>query len=263
MDSTKKFKLVLLLGQSNAQGQSTVRSNLSGDYANYGDPLPGVRIAQQLVCNSDSGAAACAYEWPLMEMKARANSVGEFGPEIGIARSIPNIESHAADKHTVIVKCASGATDLANDWAEDAVSGYILYSRMKDFVEHTAQAWASSYEVVGCIWVQGEADAAIEAEANAYEANLNSFIAQLRTDFSNATMPFIISRLHASNVATYAATVRAAQDAVAAADSNVTVVTPTPSLSGDNVHYDENGYAELGETDLGPALDAKFSLCGG
>ena len=255
-------QVVILAGQSNALGQSTDPANLSGDYADYGDEFPGVRIVQQLQCPSDDGAAACAFEWGWHDTIARTNSQGEFGPEVGIVRSIPNIQTHG---ETYLVKCATGATDLANDWAEDATTGYVLYSRMKAWLENrTAQlsAWADGYEVVGMIWVQGEADSTVEAEANAYETNLNSFIAQARTDFNNATMPFIIARLNADNVAAFAATIRTAQDAVGAADSNVTVVNPDDiALDVDNVHYTEDGYAELGEL-LGAALDAYISVCG-
>ena len=260
MDATKTFKLIVLAGQSNALGQSTDEANLTGAYSAYGAPYAPVRLAQQLQCNSDSKAAACATEFHAHEVSKRTHTQGAFGPELGIARAIPNIRSHAASGNTVIVKCATGSTSLAVDW-DETLGGVdrALYERMIEFIENPRQLWANSYEVVGLVWVQGEADAANTTYASAYEANMNSFIAQFRTDVSNATCPVVISRLNADNAATYAATVRTAQDAVAAADSNVTTSTPTPSLSGDAVHYTEDGYCEHGGTDLGPALDAYFT----
>lgn len=261
MDPAKNFKLLLLIGQSNALGQGTDPANLSGSYASYSDEYTLVSIAQQLQCNIDDGVTACAYEQPSSAVKPRINSQGEFGPEIGIARSIPNIVSHAAHGYVHIVKCATGASDLANDWDPDAVTGRVLYSRMKNFIEDPAQAWANSYEVVGAVWIQGEADAAVLAEANAYEANLTAFIARIRSDFNNATMPFAVARLNDEANMTYKTTVQAAEDAVAAADANVVTITPTPGLSGDSVHYDDNGYADLGKIDLGPAIDGFFTAC--
>lgn len=262
MDSSKIYKIILLMGQSNAVGRDTDPANLTGGYIGYSDEYSEVKTAQQLACPSDDGVAACSREWPAQDTIDRIRSQGEFGPEIGIAKAIPNIKSHAQPGNIVIVKCATGGTDLASHWDETAATGYVLYSRMKSFLEDPGQLWASSYEVVGAIWIQGEADAVVEANSLAYEANLNSFIAQLRTDVSQASLPFIISRLHTGYTGgIYHATIRAAQDAVAAADAYVTTVTPTPALSGDAIHYTSDGYAELGETDLGPALDAFYTAC--
>jgi len=254
-------QVIILAGQSNALGLATDPANLTGGFANYGDEFPGVRIVQQLQCSSDDGASPCAFEWGWHDTKSRVNSQGEFGPEVGIVRNIPNIQTHG---EVYLVKCATGATDLANDWDETASTGTVLYSRMKAFLENRAaqlNAWAGGYEVVGMIWIQGEADSIVEVEADAYETNLNSFIAQARIDFNNATMPFIIARLNADNVAAFAGTIRTAQDAVAAADSRVTVVNPDViNLDIDNKHYTADGCAELGEL-LGAALDAFIPVC--
>ncbi len=256
-----KNQVVILAGQSNAEGTSTTAAGLSGDYLGFDEEFPGVRTAHQVRCNSDSGAAKCDHEWPIHAVQSRQASFGEFGPEIGIARSIPNIQSHAPDG-TFIIKCATGGTDLFNNWEPGRVSGFVLYQRMVDFVDDI-MAPLGEYEVVMCCWVQGEADAGVENKATSYEANLNNLIANMRSDFSNPDEVFSFLRLHSSySFGAWADEVRDAQNAVAAADPLAVLVTADDlALNGDGIHYGSNPIAEIGLR-LGAAGDALITPCG-
>lgn len=260
MDSSKIYKIILFFGQSNALGQSTLTSSLSGAYANHGDEHARVRMATILQCNNDAGAAACATEHATHRVQARTNSQGTFGPEVGICRTIPNIETHAADGNIIILKAATGATDMTNDWAPGSTTT-LCYQRMIDYLNNSDQIWAASFEVIGAIMIQGEADAQVQAEADAYEANLNTMLAQLRTDTSQASLPFVDAQLHTDNASTYAATVRTAKTNVAAASANNHLVSvDAVPTEVDNVHFTENGCAQAGEI-LGAYLDGLFTAC--
>jgi hypothetical protein len=98
-------------------------------------------------------------------------------------------------------------------------------------------------------WGQGEADAGTLAYANAYETNLTNFINNFRTRLGYS-VPFLIARLN-TNVSLvscpYAATVRAAQTAVAGALSNVFLVNMDDcEMETDSVHYTNTGYGQIG-----------------
>ena len=116
-----------------------------------------------------------------------------------------------------------------------------------------------TYEIVGFLWVQGEADAN-RNYGSLYNANLTNFISEVRSEFG-ADMPFFISFLSDNQV--YGANadddlVRQAQLDVAAADDNTFlldtngpefVINPAP----DNLHY-----TSVGQVVLGAALADTF-----
>jgi len=267
MDPTKKYKLILILGQSNAVGTTTDVALLTGAYADYWRET-NIRISKQMSCYNDSDpGAVCSVEYATHKVGKRKHPQGTFGPELGIARALPNLETHVANPGNVIfVKCATGGTDLDVAWDPDALTGFMLYQKMMAWVQNPRQLWAASYEVVGVVWIQGENDSRFLGKANAYEANLAAFAARLRLDFSNATMPIVVTQLHAALDIVYGPyrdTIRAAEQAVAAADANMTLVShdAVPLRVSDNVHLTENGLCAHG-LDLGAALDAMIPACG-
>lgn len=106
-------------------------------------------------------------------------------------------------------------------------------------------------DVRGIVWHQGEQDASIEAMANAYQANLESFVDCIRAEigFSAANAKMFICRLHDECPETYTSTVRAAQVAAAAAKANCQLVDldSYEPRSGDPVHLSYNGQHALGQ----------------
>ena len=102
------------------------------------------------------------------------------------------------------------------------------------------------YRIRGVLWMQGEADASVEADANAYEANLKNFIKCVREDLSIPYLPFSIGRINATQK-TYRDTVRAAQDSVAASDTYVASFSTDSFPLSDNLHYNTSGQILLGQ----------------
>lgn len=86
-------------------------------------------------------------------------------------------------------------------------------------------------------WIQGEADASSEAQANQYVTRM----VQMRDSLWNNGFPgvrWLIGRLNINFTGTYAATVRAAQETLAADYAGFLLVDLDPfALQGDNIHY--------------------------
>jgi hypothetical protein len=171
---------------------------------------------------------------------------GVYGPEVSTLRRL-------ADKlHRPVlgVKVAENSTSLATDWNPSSPNGY--YAQMRSVVSDALLARVKGEglpEVAGFFWMQGEQDAQQAATAEAYSANLNRLISQVRTDFSADRLPFVIGRIRVNNPATEIGDneVRAAEDQAAAHDPNVkTVSTDDLTRIADFLHFDGPGLIALG-----------------
>lgn len=256
-------QLILLLGQSNCVGQDTDPSELTGDYADWGDELDnGVKICMQENVNSDSDVNGTSTDKPWHKVIAREGANGYFGPEIGIARSIPNVLTHAPST-TYIAKCATGSTNLAEDWAPDAATGRMCYPKAIRFILAQMAQVSTGYEVPAVFWIQGERDAANATHTAAYKANLHAFAAALRAEFGNPDMMFILSTLSTNAViGANDDDLRTAQIEFVAEDSNAYLYnTDSLAMQVDNKHYTSDSIAALGEG-LGGVLNENTAACG-
>lgn len=187
-----------------------------------------------------------------------------YGPELGAARAIS--AAYPADRFW-IVKYAYGGMSLAAkpgyDWSPTSANE--CYQGMKEWVraaQNSLPGAAAGATIAGFFWMQGENDAGVTADANAYNTNLTALLAQIRTDFGT-NLPVVIGKVHPScpgGAGTVA--VRAAQDAVAIADGHaVAVETSTltivnPEWSGGNAgiqvagvyHFDAASIVRLGNS---------------
>ncbi|BCX48667.1 hypothetical protein HAHE_25750 [Haloferula helveola] len=183
--------------------------------------------------------------------------LSQFGPEVTLGRKLADNLGGDPDTRVAIIKYASGGTDLYSDWVAggDATTtgDGPLYVGFQNVVTAGLSALASAYpnaviEVSGMLWVQGERDAGSSEAAN-YETNLTNFIADIRLTYGSGLW-FVVSRLSSGQTAVNAgglATVRAAQDAVAAADSLTALLdTDGFGMKTDNLHFDATGQQQIG-----------------
>jgi hypothetical protein len=198
---------VILTGQSNA-----------GTGANHADPLPDP---------ADQG-------WHILARDASGDPVSlrttGYGPEVGMFQ---------AQRPTLLTRMAHYAVggQPITDW----MSGGTDYSQAcADII--TAMNWQPPSVLV---FVQGEADAQVEALADAYQANLTGLVNQWRNRW-NANLPIVIVLLSSDSGHAFAATVRAAQIAVAAADPLIATVDSTGIPKHDVSHYTGPGQIILG-----------------
>ncbi len=202
-------------------------------------------------------AASAAMPTPALQPTkiGLGRAAGYMGPELGMAKELS--KSYTDENPAVIVKYAFGGTYLgdyagtknetknAGNWASPSLTAKwksegktihqyngVCYDRLLQvtrdaFTALRAQGYTPS--VKGYIWMQGEADAGDPALANAYEENLTMFIDDLRSDVAEiaededaANRPFVIGKICSSGwFGNNIATVRAAEDAVAAKLSGV------------------------------------------
>ena len=168
-------------------------------------------------------------------------SVSAFGPELELGYILGNIWN---DEQILFIKTAWGGTTMAVDWRPPSappsqheyqqnclvpVDGcYSLrYHDMISLVNDTLTNLPDyvpgysmeddSYELMSFIWFQGFNDWLDDLKIQEYEANLQHFISDVRSDLSMPDLPFMIGELgmHGSNPDENALTMRSIQQRVA------------------------------------------------
>jgi hypothetical protein len=175
-----------------------------------------------------------------------------FGPEVGFSDTIKNLvdtgSSSTFTKPIAMAKFAKGGTNLADDWDPLGLSNYMYdgwISTLNDFKTKLTNG-GYTYNIRGVIWFQGEADAANSTNANAYEANLTAFIAQLRSDVGSPNLPFVISKIKYTTDPGFEAVVRTAQQNVADNLQYVSILDAANYTRKDNVHLDSDSMYQYG-----------------
>lgn len=216
----------LFLGQSNMVGRGTVSELTAAAWEGFYD----VRMWNAITPDT---------AWSLVSLGTTSDNSGDFGPEIAFAK----LSSTRNPCH--IWKYAVSGADLANDFAARTGPQYINFlSKLKDALNTSMD---KSYRIRGVLWAQGEADAGVEADANAYEANLKNFIKCVREDLNIPYLPFSVARINAPQK-TYRDAVRNAQDAVAASDTYVNTFSTDSFPLSDNLHFNTSGTILCGES---------------
>ncbi|MES2657357.1 MAG: sialate O-acetylesterase [Verrucomicrobiota bacterium] len=241
-----RLRIVLLGGQSNADGRATV-SGLPTSPVNLQSPQPDVDFFHK----TEGGTAA------LTTLRPGLSETSQFGPEITLGRKLADLWSAEAGTRIAIIKYANGGTNLAVQWkggGNNTTTGdgpeYVIFQQT---VTAGLAALAAAYpgatqDLQGMVWFQGESDA-VASHAPLYQANLTTFVSDVRATYG-ADLPFIIARLSSGQTnlnPIYLNQVRAAQDAVAAADPRTGIMlTDSFGLNGDNLHFSAAGQQSIG-----------------
>jgi hypothetical protein len=216
--------LYLIAGQSNADGRAT------GFIAPYAAPTYAARY-----WFDDKW-------WPLQPRVWNSAPVPENkgGPECTLGRALGAVDALSGDD-TYLVKYAVSGSPIA-DWLAGAPAGYLdgLVARLA-----LAQASLGESSVKALFWAQGEQDAVLQVTADAYQANLTQFISDIRTALSLPNLVVVLGGVP-SGAWVGLATVRAAQAAVAAADSYVELTTTEDAVLFDGTHLDAASQAVAG-----------------
>lgn len=180
---SNEVQVVLLLGQSNAEGHthSQYLSKTMGEEkaALYAQGFDEVQIcfANTISQNTSNG------EFVPVKL-GQGTFVDRFGPEIGIAEKIAEIDP---EKRVVIIKYAYGGTTLNNEWrSPSSGSAGRLYKGAIEFIIQQLEALEAMdlYPIVKAIcWMQGESDAS-GLSYNQYELLEENFVKDLRTDLA-------------------------------------------------------------------------------
>lgn len=211
-------------GQSNSEGRDT-------DLTAYGSPWPPLDTAARL--KEFTGTAwipaveplngvGGSHGTPLIDAVARVVPEGTQ-PIIGVVPA-PPVSS------TKITQWSSGTTNYNN-------LRYKLYTAARQ-----------GYTLAPLIWYQGEADTALQVDAEAHASNTAAMFQALRSDLASVwNGRIVLVRIHPTNPGpgfTYWDTVRTGQATLS--DENTIVIDSSGTLMGDNVHLTSASQIALG-----------------
>ncbi len=270
-------RVFILAGQSNAVGYGE-GADLPAALANQTDVL--YDFFNPASRSDPDYANTASLDWEPLTPKG----VGQwYGPEITFA---DQIKAALPDRRTAVVKVAAGGTNIREHWERglpsdqkypdksqlfhslmgtldsaeysEANGNPLLYASEPTRLDNALDRLATRGDNVefGCfLWVQGENEAGWNA-AFTYEEKLTGLIAAVREDLGTPELPFILGRTALQQGQAQGgpspdanlAAVRAAQEAVAAADPFVEWVDmdDLPG-AGDSFHFATEGYQLLGE----------------
>ena len=214
---TKPLRVYLLAGQSNMEGHGVVDLNDARDYNG------GRGTLAQFVDNPANKAAwgdlrAADGSWFVRDdvfvsylteqgsQKAGALSVGfavyddkhHIGPELGIGRALGN----AFAEPVLLIKTAWGGKSLAKDFRPPSAGGAVgpYYKQMIAEYRAAVAAIPTQFPALagytprldGVIWFQGWNDGCDEKAAAEYEGNLVHLITDMRAEFGNPKLSFVV-----------------------------------------------------------------------
>ena len=259
-----RLRIVLVGGQSNADGRAVI-SELPTSPVNLQLPQNDVDLFYMF----EGGTPT------LTTLRPGLTETSQFGPDIMLGRRLADLYKNETGTRVAIIRYANGGTNLKTQWkgGGDATttgdgSEYVIFQQT---VTQGLAALAAAYpsatrELQSMVWLQGESDA-VSGSSNVYQANLAAFIADVRATYG-ASLPFVIARLSSKQTAltaSYLNEVRAAQDAVAAADPRTAVfASDSFGIKSDNLHFDGSaqqaiGSGFAGETAYLTWMNATFS----
>ena len=213
----KLLRVYLLAGQSNMEGHGVVDLNDARDYNG------GRGTLAQFVDNPANKAAwgdlrAADGSWFVRDdvfvsylteqgsQKAGALSVGfavyddkhHIGPELGIGRALGS----AFAEPVLLIKTAWGGKSLAKDFRPPSSGGEVgpYYKQMIAEYRAAVAAIPTQFPALagysprldGVIWFQGWNDGCDEKAAAEYEGNLVHLITDLRAEFGNPKLSFVV-----------------------------------------------------------------------
>lgn len=216
----------------------TGQSNGIGTVANSRSSVPAVALRYWFISTEQRELSAVAV---------RDNDA--HGAEFGFANA-----AVANNTSLVIVKVAVGGSALADKsgtplaWLP-SISGE-LFDRGTNYITESLAEISTitrGLHQLTLFWWQGEKDAEDPVDAAAYEANLTALVSAFGSSLSPVLI--IIVLLHKDSVKTHASTVRAAQEAVGAANpSTVHLLSPDHlTMELDNIHYPPASHDSVGE----------------
>lgn len=180
----------------------------------------------------------------------------QFGPEIGMGRTLADYYSGDPTIKIAILKYANGGTSLNSHWKANGnattTGDGVDYRAFQTTINGGLAALQAAYpgdtiQLSGMAWMQGESDTS-EPHVSNYAANLTTFISDLRLTYG-ADIPFAIGRLPDFRENPVAlAKMRTAQESVAALGPlNLLVSTDGFGQNGDNIHFNAAGQLLLGQ----------------
>lgn len=256
---SNEVQVVLLLGQSNAEGHTHSRflSKTVGEdkTAEYTTGYDNVKISY--ACTISENTSNGNFVGVKL---GQGHSLTQFGPEVGIAEKLSALD---LSKRVYIIKYAYGGTTLATQWrSPSSKNAGSLYTGAVEYVLEQCHALEDMdlYPVIRAVcWMQGESDASGLAY-NTYEQLERNFVSDLRNDLAyykpiDSEIGFVDAGISDCVAWTHYETINQAKQTLAQnGTSHVYIDTITQNLryngepkgAVDIYHYDSSSMIELG-----------------
>ena len=159
-----------------------------------------------------------------------------------------------SNRRALFIKVAKGGSNMHTDWQQ---GGEMYNDLIAKYNVAKANVEADGYTLGNhrLVIMQGEADAGITANAQAWESNYDQMISDVQSDLGISIGQQVICRISDNYAGTTPGDiVRAAQDKIGSRTGNVLIDTDNISVRADNIHYDADGLQELGNL-VGEALE--------
>lgn len=240
--SALDYDIYIASGQSNMDGRGD-----SGDLAGpLSLPQPGTLIYYANPADPEaSGESDINSGWqalgPGFSIPPGTRSAGllsdAFGPEVSFASAIGPATGTA--NPIAIIKVSRGGTNLRSDWSP---TGF-MYTGLLSQVDAALLELNNNGDtgtIRGMIWHQGESDTSREST---YQANLEELIANVRNEFGNDQLGFVIGELAQEKPESF----RTLQSVIAASNTGVGFASSAGLNTTDGTHFDAASQVVLGE----------------
>lgn len=220
----KKANVIILAGQSNADGRGAVSED------------PGHKLSFSEVKLFDVNKLETT----------RLNYIYNAGVMyMNPVHSMFNLMEKITKSPMYLVRQATGGTGFAiGDWNQGDTQYNNLLNKFNYFEEYAKAHNIEPNYIM--IWIHGETDGDNATDADAYQANLTQFFADIRSDFNLPNLPIVIGRLADNQTSVNRlSTIQAAQDAVEALSADNYILN-TNSYDSDGLHFVEKGCVPYG-----------------
>ena len=232
-------------GQSNCQGLAPRAGAPAGSDPG---PIAGCKTWRR---NQDgdmySGAGAWQdldYEWNQYQGRNQFGSILKFGLSMSAVLNDANNDLY-------FIKADGNGKPIAG-WLNGGNEAVAMYAghitpALADLASNSAY---DEIRIHGFFWDQGESDSGLLSLANAYSADLTTFISDVRAAVGISNLPFFIRRLDSAVLTpgfTHVDKVIAAQVAAAASDPDVYTLDGPYTYLPDNLHIDAAGQNLIGD----------------
>ncbi len=254
---TTNVPFYIIVGQSNT-GWCSAKDMTPQETALYRRAIPNTKIW-------NPGVAAFSTKWEPLHVGNNTmceNYVdrAQFGPEASLFLNMENKES----KERLLFKLGKGGTTIATDWrppvagAPQHTAGgtWQQFDQWLTLAVDQAVASGKKPELKGFIFMQGEDDGLLIADANAYLPNLKNFFAAFegkwqqfvsKYNLPNGPYKKVIGRIFAPTAYPFKDIVRTAQEAYCADPANNAVMINCDNYPlQDWVHYSTTGQIQFG-----------------
>ena len=253
---TNKAHIVLLYGQSNADGVSYNSCLEDKDFAKFEEYRDGYDNVYINFYN-DHGNNSSNFEFNKCTLGC-GYSKDCFGPEMGIAEQL---HYSYKDEQCFIIKSAYGGTKLKDQWLDGHHDRGELYNKSMDFTLKSLKYLKKvGYEISieGICWMQGESDALWD-ETTAYYRNTEAFVSLLRHDLKEygSSVKFVDATINEDEgIWIYPKAINEAKKNFAESstfnyliDTNALLLTTRnePEEAPDLAHYDSLSMVKLGQ----------------